>query len=143
IEWGKEVRGLAVSIAPAPGGKGRYEIRWKNVGKETLEVPWVRFDSDVTYKNLDDLLNHVFLKDADGKLAAARKYKFPIIGGPPYRPRTVILEPDKVHKETIELSTYLEKPPDKGVHQLWIELDIESGFAPSRKGATYWTGKIR
>src|SRR5262245_41534592 len=84
IVWGKEVKGLAVSIAPAADGKKGYVVRWKNVGKDTLELPWVRFGSDQAYKHLDDLLNHVFLKDADGKLAPARKYKAPIIGGPPY-----------------------------------------------------------
>src|SRR5437660_665262 len=65
ISWGKEVNGLAVSIAPNGDDQGRFLIRWKNCGKDSLELPWVRFDSDPAYKHLDDLLNHVFLKKAD------------------------------------------------------------------------------
>jgi hypothetical protein len=143
IVWGKEVNGLAVAISPAEGATGRYVIRWKNVGKETLELPWVRFDSDATYKHLDDLLDHVILKKPDGTAVLTRKYKFPVIGGPPYRPRTVILEPGKIHQETIELATYVERPTEEGRYQLWIELDIRSGFAPKQKGATYRTGTVR
>jgi hypothetical protein len=112
------------------------------VGKETLELQWVRFGSDGAYKHLDDLLNHVSLKKPDGAIVPARQDKFPIIGGPPYRPRTVILEPGKVHEETIDLWTYLEKPGEEGTYQLSIELDVRRGYAPSQKGATYWTGKV-
>jgi hypothetical protein len=126
--WGKEVSGLAVSIAPAKE-EGKFIVRWKNVGKETLE-------------RLDDLLGHVFLKGPDGKLAPTRTYKFPIIGGPPYRPRTVILVPDKIHQETIDVWTYVDKPAAAGNYQLSISLEIKNGFAPSRKGAKYWTGMI-
>jgi hypothetical protein len=143
IVWGKEVNGLAVSIASAADGQGRFVIRWKNVGKETLELQWVRFGSDAVYKHLDDLLNHVSLRKPDGGLVPARKYQFPIIGGPPYRPRTVILEPGKVHEETIDLWTYLDKPTEEGTYQLSIEFDVRTGYAPSRKGATYWTGKVQ
>ena len=139
--WGKEVKGLAVSIAPAKE-EGKYIVRWKNVGKETLELQWVRFGSDRIYKGLDDLQNHVSLKDANGKLVPARQYKFPIIGGPPYRPRTVILEPDKIHQETIDLWTYVDKPAAAGNYQLSISLEIKNGFALSQKGAKYWTGMI-
>ena len=84
---------------------------------------------------------YVRLKDADGKLVPARQYKFAIRGGPPYRPRTVILGPDKVHEETVDLWTYLDKPAD-GRYQLSIELDIKHGYGPSQKDAIYWTGKI-
>jgi hypothetical protein len=143
IVWGKEVNGLAVAIAPARDGAGRRIVRWKNVGKETLELPWVRFGSDRVYKHLDDLLNHVSLKKPDGKLVPARQYKVPGIGGPPYRPRTVIVEPGKMHQETIDLWAYVEKPALKGNYQLWIDLNIRSGYAPSRPGAKYWTGKVR
>jgi hypothetical protein len=139
--WGKEVNGLAVSIAPAKE-EGKFIVRWKNVGKETLELQWVRFGSDRIYKGLDDLHNHVWLKDANGKLVPARQYKFPIIGGPPYRPRTVILEPDKTHQETTDLWTYVDKPAAAGTYQLSISLEIKNGFAPSQKVAKYWTGKI-
>src|SRR5262249_54774765 len=124
-------------------GPGRFVVRWRNAGKETLEVPWVRFGSDRVYKHRDDLLGHVSLKRADGTLVPARKYKFPLIGGPPYRPRTVILEPGKVHRETIALWTYLQKPDKEGRYQLWMDLEVRTGYAPSRKGARYWTGKVQ
>ena len=139
--WGKEVNGLAVSIAPAKE-EGKFIVRWKNVGKETLELQWVRFGSDRIYKGLDDLQNHVHLKDANGKVVAARQYKFPIIGGPPCRPRTVILEPDEIHQETIDLWTYVDKPAAAGNYQLSISLEIKNGFASSQKGAKYWTDMI-
>jgi hypothetical protein len=151
LEWGKEVNGLAVSIAPGKLEKEakdlKFEekkviVRWKNVGKETLELQWVRFGSDRIYKGLDDLQNHVYLKDADGKLVPARQYKFPVIGGPPYRPRTVIVEPNKIFEETIDLWTYLDKPAGEGRYQLSISLEVKTGYAPSRKGAKYWTGKV-
>jgi hypothetical protein len=142
IDWGKEVNGLAVSIAPAKD-EGKFVLRWRNVGKATLELPWVRFNSDAIYKSRDDLLGHVHLKNADGKLTPARTYKFPIIGGPPYRPRTVILDPDKVHEETIDLWTYVEKQAGGGRYQLSIELEIRTGYAPSRKDVKYWTGKVQ
>jgi hypothetical protein len=143
VEWGKEVGGLAVSISPAAQDKGRILVRWKNVGKEPLELPWVRFGSDPVYKDRDDLLNHVSLKKPGGDLVPARKYEFPKIGGPPYRPRTVILDPEKVHEETIDLWTYVEKPAEEGRYQVWVELEVRTGYAPSREGARYWTGKIQ
>jgi hypothetical protein len=143
IDWGKDVNGLAMSIAPAEDGKGRFVVRWKNVGKETLELQWVRRGSDKVYNYLDDLLNHVTLKRPDGQPLPARTYQHPEIGGPPYRPRTVILEAGKTHQETIDLSDYVEKPADDGLYQLWIDFEVKNGYAPSAKDATYWTGKIR
>jgi hypothetical protein len=143
LAWGKPVNGLAVSISPAGDGQGPFVVRWKNVGKEALEVPWVRFGSDRAYKDRDDLWHHVFLKTPDGTLVPARKYRFPIIGGPPYRPRTVTLEPGKAHQETIDLWTYVNRPVKEGRYQLWIEPDMRESYAPSRKGVRYWTGKIR
>ncbi len=143
VVWGKEVNGLAVSLSPAKDNAGKFVLRWKNVGKETLELPWVRFGSDGVYKNLDDLHHHVFLKGPDGTLAPAREYKFPIIGGPPYRPRTVILEPGKIHQETIDLWAYVDRPAKEGTYELHIEMEIKSSFAPSQKDARYWTGKIQ
>lgn len=143
VAWGKPVNGLAVSIAPAGDEQGRFVVRWKNVGEDTLELPWVRFGSDKVYKNRDDLLNHVFLKAADGKLAPARAERFPEIGGPPYRPRTVILAPGKTHEETIDPGTYVQRPAEAGRRELWVELEIKSAYAPSREGARYWTGKVR
>jgi hypothetical protein len=142
LVWGKDVNGLAVALSPAEGGKEQFVLRWKNVGQETLELQWVRFKSDVSYGHLDDLLNHVFLKGPDGKLVPARTYRFPIIGGPPYRPRTVLLKPGQVHKETIDLWTYVDKPAKAGPYQLWVEPNVKQGYAPSQPGARYWTGKI-
>jgi len=150
-EWGEAVNGLAVSIAPAKEEKGTKDskkgekkviVRWKNVGKKTLELQWVRFDSDRIYKGLDDLHNHVYLKDADGKLVPARQYKFPTIGGPPYRPRTVFVEPDKIFEDTFDLWTYVDKPATPARYQLSISLEVKNGYGPSRKGAKYWTGKV-
>jgi hypothetical protein len=141
--WGKEVGGLAVSLSPAGGGPGKYVVRWRNVGQEALEVPRVRFGSDRVYKGRDDLWHHVFLRGPDGALAPARKYNFPSIGGPPYRPRTVVLGPEKTHEETIDLWAYVDRPGKEGRYRLWIEPDIRERYAPSREGARYWTGKIR
>jgi hypothetical protein len=142
LVWGKEVNGLAVSLTPE-GKDQKFIVRWKNVSNETLELPWVRFGSNAIYKGLDDLLNHVYLKKPDGTFVPARKYQFPIIGGPPYRPRTVILAPGKIHQETIDLWTYVDKTTDVGPYQLWVELEIKSGYAPSQPGARYWTGKVQ
>jgi hypothetical protein len=95
------------------------------------------------YKHFDDLWQHVYLRQPDGSLAAARKYSFPDIGGPPYRPRTVFLGPGKIHEETIDLWTYVEKPDKDCRCRLWIELEVKQPYAPSRKDAMYWTGKVR
>jgi hypothetical protein len=141
IVWGKVVNGLAASIAPAKE-PGQIQIRWKNVGQQTLELPWVRFGSDAIYKDLDDLWHHVFLKKPDGEFVPVKKYQFPEIGGPPYRPRTVFVEPGKMHQETINLWTYVNKPSDGGTYRLWVELNIKSPFA-TKDGAKYWTGKIQ
>jgi hypothetical protein len=141
VAWGEPVNGLAVSAAPA--GPGKFTLRWKNVGKDTLELLWVRFGSDRIYKHRDDLLGRVLLKGPDGKLVPARQYRFPIIGGPPYRPRTVILTPGQTHEETIDLWTYVEKPAAAGRYQASVELEVKRAFAPRRKGARYWTGKVR
>jgi hypothetical protein len=143
--WGKDANGLAVSIAPAKDakdGETKFVVRWKNVGQETLELQWVRFGSNAIHKYRDDLLYHVSLKAPDGKLVPARQNKYPIVGGPPYRPRSVILAPDKILQETIDLWTYLDKPAGEGRYQLSISLEVKRGFAPSQKGAKYWTGKV-
>jgi hypothetical protein len=143
LVWGKAVNGLAVSVAPVANEPGRLHIRWKNVGQQTLELAWVRFGSDAVYKDLDDLWHHVYLKKPDGTFVPAQKYQFPVIGGPPYRPRTVFVETGKMHQETINLWTYVGKPAEGGAYQLWVELEIKSPFAPSKQGAKYWTGKIQ
>jgi hypothetical protein len=141
LVWGKESGGLAVAIAPAERPDS-FMIRWKNVGKETLELQSVRFNSDILARS-DDLLNHVLVKGPDGKLLAARQPKLPPVGGARRRPGTVILEPGKSYEETIDLVTYVDRPVAKGRYKLSIEPDIPNALAPPQKGATYWTGKIQ
>lgn len=72
----------------------------------------------------------------------ARQSKLRMVGAP-RRPNTVLLESGKTHEETIDLVTYVNPPAVKGPYQLSIELDIAHASAPSQKGATYWTGKVR
>jgi hypothetical protein len=43
----------------------------------------------------------------------------------------------------VDLWTYVEKPAEKGRYRLWIGLEIPRGYAPSREGARYWTGKVQ
>jgi hypothetical protein len=142
LTWGKTVNGLAVAVFPAER-TNNYFLRWKNVGKETLELQWVRSSWDL-HRN-DDLLNHVFVKDQGGKLVPTRQPEFRIGGGAPRRPDSVILAPGKSHEETIDLRSYVKKPAAPGRHTLSIELDISPFLAPapSQKGAVYWTGKIQ
>lgn len=143
LKWGKESNGLNVAIAPTDR-PASFLIRWKNVGKETLELRAVRFHNDILGGG-DDLLNHVLVKDADGKLLPARQLgKFPGAGAR-IRPATIILEPGKTFDETIELPSYVARPDQKGKYQLSIEFEVDHLLAdtPSQKGAVYWTGKVR
>src|SRR5260370_587035 len=71
IAWGKEVNGLAVSIAPSKE-EGKFIVRWKNMGKETLELQWVRMNSNATYNPPDDPRGHAWLKGHEGKPAPPR-----------------------------------------------------------------------
>jgi len=121
-----------------------FLIRWKNVGKETLELRAVRFHNDILGRN-DDLLNHVLVKDADGKSLPARELKKFPGAGPRIRPATIILEPGKTYDETIELPAYVARPAQKGQYQLAIEFEVDHLLAdtPSQKGAIYWKGKVR
>jgi hypothetical protein len=142
LVWGKQVNNLAVAISPADQ-KDHFLIRWKNVGKDALELPWVRLNSSVVDKNRDDLLNHVFLKGPDGKLAPARKHPAERAGGAPFLGRSVVLGPDQTHEETIDLWTYVDRVAADARYQLSIELDIPSG----RKGLEWevksWSGKVQ
>lgn len=143
MKWGKESNGLNVAVAPTDRPTS-FLIRWKNVGKETLELRAVRFHNDILGRN-DDLLNHVLVKDADGKLLPARQLgRFPGAGAR-MRPATIILEPGKTFDETIELPSYVARPDQKGKYQLSIEFEVDHLLAdtPSQKGAVYWTGKVR
>ena len=92
LAWGKEWGGLAVAIAPAER-PGAYLIRWKNVGKETLELQADR-SHPADYVGRNDLLNHVFVKGANGKQLPARQSKLRMVGAP-RRPNTVLLESGK------------------------------------------------
>jgi hypothetical protein len=142
LDWGKEVNGLAVAIAPTDQGN-KFLIRWKNVGKDKLELPWVRFHSDFVDKNRDDLLNHVLLKGANGKHAPARKYPAQRAGGPPGLTRSVILGPGQSHDEVIDLWLYVERPSDEGRFELLIEPEISGGRFRRELDAKQWTGKIQ
>jgi hypothetical protein len=142
LAWGKTVNGLALAVFPTER-TNNYLLRWKNVGKETLELQCVRSRWDPLQN--DDLLHHVFVKDQGGKLVPARQPTIRFAGGAPRRPGGVILPPGKSHEETIDLLSYVEKPAAPGRFTLSIELDISPFLAPapSQKGAVYWTGKIQ
>lgn len=143
LAWSEEVEGLRVAVTPL-GANGQFLIRWKNVGKEALELPWARFHTDLLRSNQDDLLDHVFLKGRDGKLAAARKYPPPRRPRRPLRERScVILGPERTHEETIDLWSYVEKPAAAGDYQLSIELDISAGRRGMESRMKTWTGKIQ
>jgi hypothetical protein len=139
LVWGKEVNGLAVAIATTDR-PDKFLVRWKNVGTDKLDLRWVRFHSDIVDKNRDDLLDHVFLKGADGKFAPTRKYPAPRAGG---LTRSVILGPGKTHEEEIDLWSYVERPAAAGRYDLWIEPDISSSRFRREPDAKSWTGKIQ
>ena len=141
LVWGKSVDGLAVAIAPAKR-PDNYLLRWKNLGRETLELHAVRFNTDINGRN-DDLWNHVLVKGPDGKHLPARKLRFPSGGGPRFRGDTVILAPGKTYEETIDLATYVDRPAAKGRYKLSIELDLPDAQTPSQMATTFWTGKIQ
>jgi hypothetical protein len=141
LSWGKEVNGLAVALAPTDQ-PDKYLLRWKNVGKGLLEMPWTRLHSDLFDATADDLLGHVYLKGPDGKLAPARA----IAAGNPVRaprlPRSVMLGPGQTHEEVIDLWNYVEKPADAGAYQLKVELDVANVRFRWDPEATAWTGKL-
>jgi hypothetical protein len=139
--WGQEVDGLTLALA-ATDDRDRYLLRWKNVGKEPLQVSWIRLHLDPMDKNRDDLLNHVMLKMPDGKIALPRKYAAPRTDVP-YLGGTVVLHPGKIHDETIDLWAYVERPAAEGRYQLSIELEIPKGRRVGESHLRSWVGRIR
>jgi hypothetical protein len=138
IPWGKEVNGLVIAVTPRDKDPGKLTIRYRNVGKETLELQCVRVGSNAAFTHCGDLLT-----DADDKFVPVRMRKIPAAGDPADRPRTVILAPEKVHTETLDLWTYVEMPAKDGRFQLAIALEVKNADVPSQKGAKYWTGKVQ
>jgi hypothetical protein len=140
LVWSQEVNNLTVAIAPG-GRKDQFLIRWKNTGKEALQLPWVRFNSHIIDVHRDDLLDHVFLKGSDGKPVPARQYAAQGGGRRSLEP-SVILGPGQTHEETIDLWSYVEKPEAPGKYQLEIELDIDQGRRGRELEVPTWSGKI-
>jgi hypothetical protein len=142
LAWSEAVDNLSVALAPLDAS-GQILIRWKNAGKEALQLPWVRFHSDRIDVGRDDLLGQLFLKGPDGKLAPARSYPELRRRRPPMRDRCVILGPGRTHEETISLWSYVEKPAAAGKYQLSMELDIANGRRGMEWNVKTWSGKIR
>ena len=141
LDWGKEVNGLRVAITPA-GQKDKFFLRWKNVGKDFLTIPWMRLNSHLIDKHADDLLGHVLLKGPDGKLAPARQYPAPGDFGQFIGISDVVLGPGQTHEEIIDLWAYVEKPAADGRYQLSIQLDTPKGRRGLEFDAKSWTGRI-
>jgi hypothetical protein len=142
LDWGKEANGLAVAITPADQ-KDKFLIRWKNVGKVDLGLPWSRLHSHIVETYRDDLLGHVFLKGPGGKPVPARKYPAPPAGGPPLPGRGFVLGPGQSHEETIDLWTYVDRPAAGGRYQLSIELDIRTWRGGLDWDVKSWVGKVQ
>jgi hypothetical protein len=142
LVWGLEVNNLAVAITPAKQND-QFLIRWKNVGKDALELPWARLNSHVIDRDRDDLLNHVFLKGPDGKLVPPRKYPAAEAGKAPQWRRWVVLGPGQTHEEIIDLWTYVDRPAADGRYQLSIELDIPNGAKGREWEVKSWSGTIQ
>lgn len=140
LAWSEEVENLTVALVGVEEN-GRLLIRWKNVGKEPLQLPWVRFHSSVIDSERDDLLGHVFLQGQDGKVAPAREHPAP--RRQRFFDRCVILGPGRTYEETINLWTYVEKPQLGRKYQLSIELDIPKGRRVMEHEVKTWSGKIR
>jgi hypothetical protein len=142
LSWGKESNGLAVAITPGVRPDS-FLVRWKNVGKDTLELRAVRTVFEVAPREEDDLRNHVLVKGSEGNLLPATKPRFPPRKvGAPQRSASVTLEPGKTHEEAIDLGVYVQRPNTPGQYDLSIELDVAEALAPLEKGARYWTGKV-
>jgi hypothetical protein len=141
LAWGQEVDNLAVALAPI-GADGQILIRWKNVGTDAFQLPWVRLNSRPIDGGRDDLLGHVILKGPDGKLAPARQPPAPG-GGTRRREPCVILGPGRTHEELINLWSYVEKPAAGGAYQLSVELVIAGWRRGLEPGMKTWSGKIR
>ena len=141
LAWGEQVNDLAVAITPADQ-KDRFLIRWKNTGKEAMELSWARLNSRAGVNQSDDLLGHVFLKGPDGKLAPAREHPV-VAGGAPFLSSTVVLGPGQTREEMIDLWTYVERPTVDGRFQLSIELEIVAGRRGREPDVKSWSGKVR
>jgi len=139
LAWGKEDRGIAVAIAPADQ-KDKFLIRWKNVSKELLEIPWNRFHHDPIRTRDDDLLGHIVLKGSHGKLAPAREYEAPKFRGPALRMNDIVLGPGQVHEEIIDLWEYVERPKEPGRYQLSLDADFAGGRGHEWE-AKFWSGR--
>lgn len=142
LVWSKDVDNLAVALAPLDAD-GRILIRWKNSGTDALQIPWIRFHSGLIGGDHDDLLDHVFLKGPDGKLAPAQKHPAPRRPRRPALDRYVILGPGRTHDETINLWSYVEKPAAAGKYQLSIELEVPEGLRGRERTVKTWSGKIQ
>ena len=59
------------------------------------------------------------------------------------RPELLILGPGQTFEETINLWTYVERPPTDGECQLSIELDLPSGQRGLEWEVKTWSGKIQ
>jgi hypothetical protein len=141
LAWGREVNDLAVAITPADQ-EHRFLVRWKNVGKGLLEIPWTRFNSAVMDKHADDLLGHVYLKGPGGKLVPARQYPGLPADRLPFFLNNVVLGPGQTHEEVIDLWAYVERPA-AGKYQLSVELHIPAGRGRLEVEARLWAGKVR
>lgn len=140
LTWSEEVDGLAVALWPVDVG-GQILIRWKNGGKDAVQLPWARFNPNRIDKNRDDLLRHVFLKGPDGKFARDRSS--PPRGTPLGRERCVIIGSGRTFEEVINLWSYVEKPAAGGKYQLSIELDVPRGRRGLEPRMKTWSGKIQ
>lgn len=142
LVWSEEVESLKVAVTPLDAN-GQCLIRWKNVGKEALQLPWTRFHFNILDSHFDDLLGHVFLKGPDGKLAPAREYPAPRRVRRPLLDESVVLGPGRTHEETIDLWSYVEKPAAGGNYQLSIELDVPAGRRGREWKVESWASKIQ
>jgi hypothetical protein len=142
LVWSPEVNNLAVAIT-STCQKDQFLIRWKNIGKDALQLPWVRLNSHVIDSHRDDLLDHVFLKGPDGKRVPARQYATEQHGRLRTLDRAVVLGPGQTHEETIDLWSYVKKPAVLGKYQLSIELDISERRRAREHDVPMWSGKIQ
>ncbi len=141
VVWSQEVHHLAVALVRVDAN-GELLIRWKNVGKEAFQLPWVRLGARPTDNDRDDLLDHVVLVGPDGKRVPTRKHAAPRRRPRPFD-RCVVLGPGRAHEETINLWTYVEKPEAAGKYHLSIDLDVPTGRRGMEREVKTWSGKIQ
>jgi hypothetical protein len=141
LVWGKEFDSLAVAITPTDR-KDQFLIRWKNVGKDVMQLPLARLNGDRVAKN-GELLSRLILKGPDGKLVPAREFPAAPAGAALLLRRAVILGPGKTHEEVVDLWTYVDRPAAQGRYQLSVELDIPAGFKGLDWEVRSWSGKVQ